>query len=124
METARLIGRSMSSGMASINFVDITRPKFAVQAIRKAAQIGWKPPLHVLNNVSVSVGTVMQPAGFDASQGILSSYYMKDPTDPQCKSDPGMKEWNAFMDKYYPTRTELMQRSSTPTQWLRLWSMC
>jgi len=112
--------------MKSLNadaFVDITGAKFAAQAIRKAAQIGWKP-LHVLNNVSASVGMVMQPAGFDASQGIISSSYMKDPTDPQWKSDPGMKEWNAFMDKYYPTRTELMQRSSTPTQWLRLWSMC
>ena len=90
--------------MKSLNadvFVDITGPKFAAQAIRKAAQIGWKP-LHVLNNVSASVGMVMRPAGFDASQGIISSSYMKDPTDPQWKSDPGMKEWNAFLDKYYP----------------------
>jgi branched-chain amino acid transport system substrate-binding protein len=90
--------------MKSLNadvFVDITGAKFAAQAIRKAAQIGWKP-LHVLNNVSASVGMVMRPAGFDASQGIISSSYMKDPTDPQWKSDPGMKEWNAFLDKYYP----------------------
>jgi branched-chain amino acid transport system substrate-binding protein len=90
--------------MKSLNadvFVDITGPKFAAQAIRKAAQIGWKP-LHILNNVSVSVGVVMQPAGVDASQGIISSYYMKDPTDPQWKNDPGMKEWNAFLDRYYP----------------------
>src|SRR5215831_1345808 len=80
--------------MKSLNadvFVDITGAKFAAQAIRKAAQIGWKP-LHVLNNVSASVGMVMQPAGFDASQGIISSSYMKDPTDPQWKSDPGMNE--------------------------------
>ena len=82
-------------------FVDITGPKFAAQAIRKAAQIGWKP-LHILNNVSASVGMVMSPAGFDASQGIISSAYMKDPTDPQWKSDPAFKELNAFLDKYYP----------------------
>ena len=90
--------------MKSLNadvFVDITGAKFAAQAIRKAAQIGWKP-LHVLNNVSSSVGMVIQPAGVAASQGIISSYYMKDPTDPQWRSDPGMKEWNAFLDKYYP----------------------
>jgi branched-chain amino acid transport system substrate-binding protein len=90
--------------MKSLNadvFVDITSAKFAAQAIRKVAQIGWKP-LHVLNNVSSSVGMVIQPAGVDASQGIISSYYMKDPTDPQWRSDPGMKEWNAFLDKYYP----------------------
>jgi branched-chain amino acid transport system substrate-binding protein len=90
--------------MKSLNadvFVDITGPKFAAQAIRKAAEINWKP-LHILNNVSVSVGAVMKPAGFDASQGIISSYYMKDPTDPQWKNDPGMKEWNGFLDEYYP----------------------
>jgi branched-chain amino acid transport system substrate-binding protein len=81
-------------------FVDITTPKFAAQAIRKAAEIGWKP-LHLLANVSVSVGVVMKPAGIDASQGIISSAYIKDPTDPQWKNDSGMKAWNEFLDKYY-----------------------
>ncbi len=90
--------------MKSLNadvFVNIATPKFAAQAIRKAAEIGWKP-LHFLNNVSASVGAVMKPAGFDASQGIISSAYLKDPTDPQWKNDPGMKAWNEFLDKYYP----------------------
>jgi branched-chain amino acid transport system substrate-binding protein len=90
--------------MKSLNadvFVDITGPKFAAQAIRKAAEIGWKP-LHILNNTSVSVGMVMKPAGFDASQGIISSWYMKDPTDPRWKNDPGMRELNTFIDNYYP----------------------
>jgi branched-chain amino acid transport system substrate-binding protein len=90
--------------MKSVNadvFVDIATPKFAAQAIRKAAEIGWKP-LHILNNVSASVGVVMKPAGLDASQGIISSYYIKDPTDPQWKSDPGIRVWNEFLDKYYP----------------------
>ncbi|MGH6716844.1 MAG: ABC transporter substrate-binding protein [Bradyrhizobium sp.] len=82
-------------------FVDITTPKFAAQAIRKAAQIGWKP-LHFLNNVSESVGSVMKPAGFDNGQGIISSAYLKDPTDPQWKNDPDIKAWNTFLDKYYP----------------------
>jgi branched-chain amino acid transport system substrate-binding protein len=90
--------------MKSLNadvFVDITGPKFAAQAIRKAAQIGWKP-LHFLNNVSASVGAVIKPAGFDAAQGMISSTYLKDPTDPQWKNDPGMTAWNEFLDKYYP----------------------
>jgi branched-chain amino acid transport system substrate-binding protein len=82
-------------------FVNIATPKFAAQAIRKAAEIGWKP-LHFLNNVASSVGVVMKPAGFDASQGIISSAYLKDPTDPQWKNDPGMRAWNEFLDKYYP----------------------
>jgi branched-chain amino acid transport system substrate-binding protein len=82
-------------------FFNITTPKFAAQAIKKAGEIGWKP-MHFLNNVSASVGTVMKPAGFENSQGIISSNYMKDPTDAQWKNDPGMKAWNEFLDKYYP----------------------
>jgi branched-chain amino acid transport system substrate-binding protein len=82
-------------------FVNITTPKFAAQAIKKNAEIGWKP-VHFLNNVSASVGSVMKPAGFENSQGIISSAYLKDPTDPQWKDDPGMKAWNEFLDKYYP----------------------
>src|SRR6201995_4727148 len=63
-------------------FFDIASPKFAAQAIKKNAEIEWKP-VHFLNNVSISVGSVMKPAGLDASQGIISSAYLKDPTDPQ-----------------------------------------
>ena len=90
--------------MKSLNadvFVNIATPKFAAQAIRKAAEIGWKP-LHFLNNVSASVGVVMKPAGLEASQGIVSSAYVKDPTDPQWKDYPDMKAWNHFLDEYYP----------------------
>ena len=82
-------------------FVDITIPKFAAQAIKKNAEIGWKP-LHLLNSVSSSIGATIKPAGFDAAQNIVSATYIKDPTDPQWKDDPGMKTFNAFLDKYYP----------------------
>jgi branched-chain amino acid transport system substrate-binding protein len=82
-------------------FFNITTPKFAAQAIKKNAEIGWKP-LHFLNNVSASIGSVMKPAGFEASQDIISSAYFKDPTDPQWKDDAAMKAWHAFLDKYYP----------------------
>ena len=82
-------------------FVNISTPKFAAQAIKKNAEIGWKP-LHFLNSVSSSIGATIKPAGIDASQGIISSAYIKDPTDPQWKDDPGMKNFNAFLDKYYP----------------------
>jgi branched-chain amino acid transport system substrate-binding protein len=82
-------------------FVNISTPKFAAQAIKKNAEIGWKP-LHFLNSVSSSIGATIKPAGMDASQGIISSAYIKDPTDPQWKDDPGMKNFNAFLDKYYP----------------------
>ena len=82
-------------------FVNITTPKFAAQAIKKIAEIGWKP-LHFLNNVSNSIGSVIIPAGTENAQGIISSTYLKDPTDPQWKNDAGMKGWNEFLDKYYP----------------------
>src|SRR6266487_4456705 len=82
-------------------FFNVTTPKFAAQAIKKMAEIEWKP-LHFLNNVSSSIGSVIKPAGFENSQNIISSNYLKDPTDPQWKDDAGMKAWNAFLDKYYP----------------------
>ena len=82
-------------------FFNVTTPKFAAQAIKKAAEIGWKP-LHLLNNVSQSVGGVLKPAGLDNSKGVLSSYYLKDATDPAWKSDPGYKDWLAFMDSHFP----------------------
>jgi branched-chain amino acid transport system substrate-binding protein len=82
-------------------FFNISTPKFAAQAIRKAADIGWKP-VHYLNNVSTSIGAVMKPAGFMASQGTITTAYLKDATDPQWATWPDMVEWNKFMDRYLP----------------------
>ncbi|QOZ30996.1 ABC transporter substrate-binding protein [Bradyrhizobium sp. CCBAU 53421] len=82
-------------------FFNITTPKFAAQAIKKNAELEWHP-LHFLNNVSSSIGSVIKPAGFEAAQGIISSQYLKDPTDPQWKTDKAMIAWNEFLDKYYP----------------------
>ena len=82
-------------------FYNVTIPKFAVQAIKKAHDLGWKP-LHLLNSVSSSVGVVLKPAGIDASKDIITSRYLKDPTDPAIKNDAGYKDWVAFMQKYYP----------------------
>ena len=76
-------------------------PKFAAQTIKKTAELGWKP-LQIVTNVSISVGSVMQPAGFDNGQGVLSAAYAKDGSDPQWANDPGMKKWNEFLDKYMP----------------------
>jgi branched-chain amino acid transport system substrate-binding protein len=82
-------------------FINITTPKFAAQAIKKIGEIGWKP-LHFLNNVSVSIGSVMKPSGFDNDQGIISANYIKDPSDPQWKDDAGMKTYDEFLQKYFP----------------------
>jgi len=82
-------------------FFNVTTPKFAAQAIKKVAEIDWKP-IHLLNNVSSSVGSVLRPAGLTNAKDVLSTAYLKDPTDPQWKNDPGYKEWVAFMDRYFP----------------------
>jgi branched-chain amino acid transport system substrate-binding protein len=82
-------------------FFNVTTPKFAAQAIKKNSEIGWKP-LHILNNVSASIGSVMKPAGFENSQGIISSAYLKDTSDPQWKDDAGMKAFDEFLTKYFP----------------------
>jgi len=82
-------------------FFNITTPKFAAQAIKKAAEIGWKPQ-HYLNNVSNSVGAVMVPAGAENGVGILSVFYLKDPTDSQWANTPEFKEWLTFMQKNMP----------------------
>jgi branched-chain amino acid transport system substrate-binding protein len=81
--------------------VSFVTPKIAAQTIKKIGELGWKP-LHLVSNVSISVGAVMQPAGFDNAQGVLSADYRKDGLDPQWKDDPGMKKWAAFVDKYMP----------------------
>jgi branched-chain amino acid transport system substrate-binding protein len=87
-------------------FIDIATPKFAAQAIKKIAEVGWKP-LHFLNNVSASVGSVIKPAGYENSQDIISAAYLKDASDKQWDSDPGMKEFYAFMTKDFPEGDKL-----------------
>src|ERR1700712_3891103 len=82
-------------------FVNISTPKFAAQAIKKLAEIQWKPT-HFLNNVSASVGSVIKPAGYENSQGIISAAYLKDASDPQWDNDAGMKEFYAFLAKDFP----------------------
>ena len=82
-------------------FINVATPKFAAQAIKKIGELNWTP-VQFLTNVSVSVGSVMKPAGFENSQGILSAHYLKDPQEPQWNNDPAMIEWRAFMTKYYP----------------------
>ncbi|KWV48783.1 branched-chain amino acid ABC transporter substrate-binding protein [Bradyrhizobium macuxiense] len=87
-------------------FVDIATPKFAAQAIKKVAEVGWKPT-HFLNNVSASVGSVIKPAGYENAQDIISAAYLKDASDKQWDNDPGMKEFYAFMAKDFPEGDKL-----------------
>ena len=87
-------------GSGDDTFINITTPKFGAQAVRKAWDSGWKP-LHIINNVAASVGSVLIPAGLDKSVGLMTVQYYKDPNDPQWKDDPAMLEWRAFMGRYY-----------------------
>ena len=89
-------------GSGADTFVNISLPKAAAQAIRKAHDIGWKP-LHFLNSVSGSIQTVLAPAGLEKSVGLITGSYLRDQTDPQWADDPGVKEFYAFMKKHYPS---------------------
>jgi branched-chain amino acid transport system substrate-binding protein len=82
-------------------FFNIATPKFAAQAIRKVADLGWKPAQY-LTNVSASVTSVMKPAGYENSQGIITAAYLKDPTEHKWDDDAEMKAWREWMAKYMP----------------------
>jgi branched-chain amino acid transport system substrate-binding protein len=90
--------------MKSLNadvFVDIATAKFAAQAIKKAGEIGWKP-LHFLNSIAASIGSVIKPAGYENAQGVISTAFLMDALDPQWKDDPGMKAFNKFLSDDFP----------------------
>jgi branched-chain amino acid transport system substrate-binding protein len=81
--------------------VNTAIPKFAAQAIKKTAEIKWEP-LHILSSIGNSVGATLKPAGLEHCKGIVSDFYLKDPSDPKWQNDPGFKSWVAFMNKYMP----------------------
>ncbi|MCK1628077.1 ABC transporter substrate-binding protein [Bradyrhizobium sp. 160] len=87
-------------------FISITSPKFAAQAIKKAAEINWHP-MQIISNVSASVGGVLEPAGLEISQGVLSASYTKDGSDPQWNADDGMKKFYNFLAQYDPKANKL-----------------
>ena len=82
-------------------FVSIALPKVAAQSIRKVAELGWKP-MFILSSIGASIGTVIRPAGFENAQGIISTMYLKDPSDPQWQDDDDKKRFEAFLAKYLP----------------------
>jgi branched-chain amino acid transport system substrate-binding protein len=81
--------------------VTLATPKFAVQSIKRTAELGWKP-LHVVTSVASSIGAVITPAGFDNAQDLVSATYIKDVLDPALAQDPGMTRFLVFLDKYMP----------------------
>jgi ABC-type branched-subunit amino acid transport system substrate-binding protein len=82
-------------------FFSWAAPKGSAQAIRKVGELGWRPKFF-LANTATSVASVLKPAGLEFSKGIISTAYLKDPTDPTWNDDPAVKRWRDFMDKYYP----------------------
>jgi len=82
-------------------FIDVTTPKFATMAIKRVAELGWKPE-HFLTTVSESVAAVLQPAGLQNAEGIFSAGYTWEGDDAEAASDPAFREWSAFMDRYLP----------------------
>ena len=89
-------------GSGADALLTVATPKFAAQAIKKVAEIGWRPALHYLTNVSNSAAAVMLPAGGENGKGIMTGAYLKDQTDAQWMDDPGMNELRAFMTQWAP----------------------
>lgn len=81
--------------------MDFTTPKFSTQAIRKIAELQWKP-MQFVASVGSHVGSVLKPAGFENSKGVITGHWVKDPNDTAMADDPGVKEWREFMTRYYP----------------------
>ncbi|MCB1535762.1 MAG: ABC transporter substrate-binding protein [Rhodoblastus sp.] len=81
--------------------MDFTTPKFSTQAIRKIAEMQWNP-LQFVASVGSHVGSVLKPAGYENSKGVITGHWVKDPNDPAMENDAGVKEWRDFMTKYYP----------------------
>lgn len=88
-------------GAGADTFINISTPKFAAQAIRKVAEMGWKPTQYLVS-VSTSVTSVLKPAGFDNGQGIISSAYLRDPADQAIHSSKEYQDYAAVLKKYYP----------------------
>ena len=112
--------------MKSLNadvFVDFTTAKFAAQAIRKGGEIGWKP-LHLLNNISASIGSVIQPAGYENAQGVISTAYLMDALDPQWKDDPGRRRSTNSSPGISPKAIGRTLRLYLATMWSRHWCRC
>jgi branched-chain amino acid transport system substrate-binding protein len=82
-------------------FITAASPKFASQSIRRIAEAGWKPT-HYITNVSSTIGSVLQPAGLERAVGLMTTQFLKDPSDKQWESDPAMVEYKEFMKKYFP----------------------
>lgn len=100
---ATIDSQAISLQEAKVDVVmSASTPKFAAQFIRKLSSMNWKP-LHLLSNVSTSVGAVIEPAGVDKAIGIVSNTYYKDPSDPRWKNDPGIAQWREVMTKYLPS---------------------
>jgi branched-chain amino acid transport system substrate-binding protein len=76
-------------------------PPISARAIRRAADLGWHPVL-VLVNAASSIANALRPAGLENAIGVISTTFLKDTGDTTWKQDPAIKEWSAFMDKYYP----------------------
>jgi len=81
--------------------INICTPKFSAQAVRRVYDSGWRQPLHIVNNVGASVGSVLPPAGLEKSVGVITVQYYKDESDPSWKDDDAMLKWRGFMGRYY-----------------------
>jgi branched-chain amino acid transport system substrate-binding protein len=74
--------------------------KHASQAIRKMAEIDWRPE-HYTGVPSTSIKGILEPAGLENAAGLMSAYYAKIIDAPGWKDDPAVKAYYAWAKQYY-----------------------
>jgi branched-chain amino acid transport system substrate-binding protein len=98
-----LIAKLKASG-ADILF-DATTPKFAGMAIKRTAELGWKP-LHIVSSASKMISAVVPAAGLHDAEGLLSASFALEGDDPSVANDPAYRDWTAFLDRYIPSASK------------------
>ncbi|MBL0727373.1 ABC transporter substrate-binding protein [Piscinibacter sp. HJYY11] len=92
---------SLKASGADVFFV-LCNGKFAVQALRKAHDIGWKPQVF-LPLGSSSIQAILRPAGADKVIGAISIGVAKSPSDPRWNTDSSIVELRDFVKRRLPS---------------------
>jgi branched-chain amino acid transport system substrate-binding protein len=82
--------------------IEQSSSKAAAQSIRKVHELNWKP-LHVIGGSTASVETILKPAGLEASKGLVTTQFLKQPGDPAWANDDEVKAYKDFLKQYAPT---------------------
>lgn len=82
--------------------IEQSAAKATAQSIRRIHEPNWNP-LHIIGSSSASLETVLKPAGLEASKGLVTTQFLKQPGDPAWVNDEEVKAFKEFLKKYAPS---------------------